>query len=328
MKNIIAILIAAILIFKVIPSEIENKEMPVINEAVDMMYNEKFEDALAIFSYIRDTYPDHPIGPFFIGYYYNFLASFYETDKFDSKIVLNYNLAEKKADFHLNFNRNDPWLNFYKGASLINRGYLLGRDGKRFSALTKTFDGISYIKICLKHDSDLGDAMLLFGTYLFYKSSLLSWVWDSREKAVETVKDSFDKSYFSRYLAISTLGWIYIDYEKYEKAEKMADLALEKYPGCHLFLFLKARAVFERNDLANAEKLYLQIIDKLKRMEETYSNKDIFNSYYFLARIALKRNENTKFEKYKREALNTTLTKNELNMLEKRLSELKGLESR
>ena len=77
--------------------EIEIKEKETVNGAIDLMYLEQFDEAYAIFSYIKDTYPDHPIGDFFLGFYYNFLASFYETDKFDSKIIIHYDLAEKKA---------------------------------------------------------------------------------------------------------------------------------------------------------------------------------------------------------------------------------------
>jgi len=241
------ILMSFLCFLPVLASDIENKELNRINSAVNLMYLEKFEDALSVFSSINETYPDHPIGHFFMGYYYNFLASFYETDKFDSKIVLFYDIAEKKADFHLEFDKNDPWMNFYKGASLINRGYLLSKDGRRFSALSKTLDGISYIKESLVQGEEIGDAKLLYGTYLFYRSDMISWIWDKRPEAVKIVSESIERSNFSKYLAISTLGWIYIDYEKFGKAEEMADLALEKYPSSHLFLFLKARALFEQN---------------------------------------------------------------------------------
>jgi tetratricopeptide (TPR) repeat protein len=325
MKNII---MALGIICSVFAAEIEDKEMASINSAVDLLYQEKFEEALHIFSYVQSTYPDHPIGPFFMGYYYNFLASFYETDKFDSKIVLYYDLSEKKADFHLNYNKKDPWLNFYKGASLINRGYLHGKDGSRFSALTKTFDGISYIKNCLKFDDSIGDAMLLLGTYGFYKSSLISWIWDSRDDAVKTVKESFDKSYFSKYLAVSTLGWIYIDYKKYDKAEEMADIALEKYPESHLFLFLKARALFEQNKLEQSENIYLDILEKLNGLEERYSNKDIFNSYYFLTKISHGKNDTKAFTDYKNLALETSLSFREKEIHEERLDELIKLKTR
>jgi len=328
MKKFTTIAFTFLLLLSASASEIEQKELKSINAAVDLLYQEKFEEAFSIFSYIQDTYPDHPIGPFFMGYYYNFQASYYETDKFDSKIVLYYDLAEKKADFHLNFNDEDPWMNFYKGASLINRGYLLGRDGRRFSALTKTFDGISYIKDCLEYDKDHGDALLLYGTYSFYKSSIISWIWDSREDAVSEVKESIEKAYFSKYLAISTLGWIYIDYEKYDKAEETAETALEKYPDSHLFLFLKARALFEQNKYSDAEQIYLSLVEKMKNMPQKYSEKDTFNSYYFLARIYFSENKIKKFEEYKSFALMVDLTLREKEMLRERIELLKELESR
>ncbi|HXK49616.1 MAG TPA: hypothetical protein PKW56_04040 [Clostridiales bacterium] len=309
---------------QVFASDIENKELSRINSAVDMMYNEKFEDAFLIFSSINETYPDHPAGPFFMGYYYNFLASFYETDKFDSKIVLYYNSAEKKADFHLGFDKNDPWMNFYKGASLINRGYLLSRDGRRFSALSKTLDGISYIKESL----ETGDAKLLYGTYLFYRSEIISWIWDKRPEAVKIVSESIERSNFSRYLAISTLGWIYIDYEKFGKAEEMADLALEKYPSSHLFLFLKARALFEQKKYYDAEQLYLKLLTKIENMKEKYSNIDLFNSCYFLSRIYYETSDHEKSRNFRNKALGLKLTDKEKNILNKRIEYINDLKLR
>ncbi len=322
------ILMSFLCFLPVLASDIENKELNRINSAVNLMYLEKFEDALSVFSSINETYPDHPIGHFFMGYYYNFLASFYETDKFDSKIVLFYDIAEKKADFHLEFDKNDPWMNFYKGASLINRGYLLSKDGRRFSALSKTLDGISYIKESLVQGEEIGDAKLLYGTYLFYRSDMISWIWDKRPEAVKIVSESIERSNFSKYLAISTLGWIYIDYEKFGKAEEMADLALEKYPSSHLFLFLKARALFEQNKFDASEQLYLKLLSKIENMEEKHSNIDLFNSCYFLSRIYYETSDHEKCIEFKKNALNLDLTSREKEILKKRLECLNDLKFR
>ncbi|MDY0016885.1 MAG: tetratricopeptide repeat protein [Candidatus Delongbacteria bacterium] len=322
------ILLIFLCLLPVLASDIENKELSRIDSAVDMMYNEKFEDALSVFISINETYPDHPAGPFFMGYYYNFLASFYETDKFDSKIVLHYNNAEKKADFHLGFDKNDPWMNFYKGASLINRGYLLSRDGRNFSALSKTLDGISFIKEALRQGEEIGDAKLLYGTYLFYRSEMISWIWDKRPEAVKIVSESIESSNFSRYLAVSTLGWMYIDYEKFGKAEEMADLALEKYPESHLFLFLKARSLFEQKKFDDAEQLYLKLLLKIENMEARLSNIDLFNSYYFLSRIYYEMSDHEKSRNFRKKALGLNLSIKEKDILEKRIEYLNGLKFR
>lgn len=306
-------------------SEIEEKESATINAAIDMMYQEHFEEALGIFTYIKDTYPDYPIGDFFLGFYYNFLSSFYETDKFNSKIVLYYDLAEKKAEFHLNYNEDDPWHNFYMGASLINRGYMLGKDGSRFSGISKTFDGISYIEDCLDHDKDLGDALMLLGSYKYYKSTILSWVYDRRDLAVMMLKQSIDSSMFSKYLAISNLGWIYIDYEKYDKAEEMADKALEKYPESHLFLFLKARALYEMKRYNEAIEIYLRIESKMNSMQEKYSEIDLFNTFYFLTKCYFSNGDKVNSEKYLELALFCKLSKKERNTFEDRLDDLNEL---
>ncbi|MBN2856874.1 MAG: hypothetical protein JXN63_00585 [Candidatus Delongbacteria bacterium] len=306
--------------------EIELKEKETINGAIDMMYLEQFDEAYAIFNYIKDTYPDHPIGDFFLGFYYNFLASFYETDKFDSKIIIHYNLAEKKAEFHLRFDSGNPWFNYYLGASMVNRGYMLGRDGSRFAGIRKTYSGISYIEDALEKDKSLGDALLLLGTYRFYKASLYSWLIDRRDVALAMIKQSIETSYFSEYAAVSTLGWAYIDYEDYFKAEEVADSALEKYPESHLFLFLKARALYEQKKFELSIDIYLRIKEKLISMSERYSDKDLFNTYYFLTKSYYGLNDTENSKKCLELAMHMNLTQKEKDVLEDRLEDLEDLD--
>jgi len=306
-------------------SEIEDKEKSTINAAIDMMYKENFEDALGIFTYIKDTYPDYPLGDFLLGFYNNFLASFYETDKFDSRIVFYYDLAEKKAKFHLSNNEKDPWFNFYLGASLINKGYMLGRDGSRFSGLKKTFTGISYIEDCLEYDKSHGDAIMLMASYKYYKSDLMSWIYDRKDLAVLMLKQSIVTSYFSEYLSRSALGWIYIDYEKYDEAEKIADKALEKYPDCHLFLFLKARALFEMKKYNEAINLYHTLEEKILNMQTKFSEKDTFNIYYFLSISYSSLGDDKNSNKYYELATFCRLSLKEKDILSDRIEELDEL---
>jgi len=322
MKHLILIICLIIMPGLLPASDVEDFEKNTINAAIDLMYQEKFEEALPIFEYIKDTYPDHPIGDFFLGFYYNFLASYYESDNFDSKIVLYYDLAEKKAKYHLSNNEKDPWFNFYMGASLINKGYMLGRDGSRFSGITKTFDGISYIEDCLEYDKYHGDAIMLLANYKYYKSTVLSWVYDRRDLAVLLLKQSIATSYFSEYLARSALGWIYIDYGKYPDAEAIADKALEKYPGNHLFIFLKARALFEMKKYQDAAALYHKLETKVSAMNPKYSEKDMFNIYYFLSKSYSALNDRQLSRKYYESAVMCRLTSKERDILRDRINEL------
>jgi tetratricopeptide (TPR) repeat protein len=325
MIRILTIIYVLLNTFNVYCGDIEQKELQTINNSVDLLYKEKFEDALAGFTFLKDSYPDYPIGDFFLGFYYNFLGSYYETDYFDSKIVLYFDLAEKKADFHLRHNKKDPWMNFYKGASLVNRGYLLGRDGKRLSGLGKTYSGISYIEDCLDYDKDHGDALLLLGVYRFYKSTLLSWIYDNRDEAIKIVEKSIEKSDFSKMTAVSTLGWINIDYEKPERAEKLADETLKLYPDLHIFGFLKARALFEQKKYAEAIEYYLKLEKKIISLENKYSGTDLFNIYYFLCLSHKNSGTKAESEKYLELALYSNLKPREREILSDRIEELEDI---
>jgi tetratricopeptide (TPR) repeat protein len=325
MKNIlILILLLTSITFSM---QIEDLEKDRINHAIDQMYLENFEVAESIFYKIRDRYPDHPIGDFMMGTYYNYLAVFYETDKFDSKITIYYRNVEKKSRFHIDQGNTDPWYKFYLGASLVNKGYLLGRNKSYFKGLRLTSKGISYIEDCSKKNNNIGDALLLLGSYNYYKGSLLSWswIWDNRTEGIAMMKKSIDTSYFSKYLGISTLGWAYIDYKKFDKALELANTALKKYPNSHFFLFLKARALFEQKNYALAIDYYQTIIEKLMGFNETYSNVDLFNSYYFLSISFQSLGNKIKARSYYDLAIKCDLTVFEKERLEDRIDDLKDI---
>ncbi len=329
MKTIYVVFMITIIVFPVtshaaiIGPEILEKER--IENAVDLLYREDFDKAFGIFLELKNKYPDHPAGDFFLGFYYNFLASFYETDRFDSRIVMYYDSAQKKSSFHLQYNSGDPWLNYYMGASMVNRGYLMGKDGNRIAGLKKTHSGISYLEKALAEDADFGDAMMLIGAYRFYRSSLFRWIIDRRMRAVEMMYKSIPLSRFSKFAAKSALGWILIDYGKYSDAENIADTALKTYPDSHLFMFLKARAVFESERYNEAKELYLNIKTKLHSLDVQYSEKDIFNTYYFLAVCSRNLKDDQGAKEYRSKALKSDLTPKERSRLSSRISELEKM---
>jgi hypothetical protein len=86
--------------------------------------------------------------------------------------------------------------------------------------------------------------------------------------------------------------------------------------------------LFEQNKLEQSENIYLDILEKLNGLEERYSNKDIFNSYYFLTKISHGKNDTKAFTDYKNLALETSLSFREKEILEERLDELKKLKTR
>ena len=136
------------------------------------------------------------------------------------------------------------------------------------------------------------------------------------------MKKSIDNSYFSKYLAVSTLGWAYIDYEKYNEAIKTADIALKEYPDSHFFLFLKARALYEGKQFKKANDIYLKIIDKINAFEEHFSQVDLFNSNYFLAMSYYQLKDTKKARSHYDLAMQCKLTITEKDRLEDRLDDL------
>ncbi|MDA3886926.1 MAG: DUF3808 domain-containing protein, partial [Candidatus Delongbacteria bacterium] len=106
---------------------------------------------------------------------------------------------------------------------------------------------------------------------------------------------------------------------------ELANTALKKYPNSHFFLFLKARALFEQKNYALAIDYYQDIVEKLINMKETYSNIDLFNSYYFLAMSFNNLGNKVKARSYFELAIKCDLTVIEKERLEDRIDDLKDI---
>lgn len=320
MKKIILLFFITSLLFA---GKIENNEIDNLQNGIDNVLLEKFDEAYKIFKEIKNKYPNYPLGYFAIGSYYNAMTVNYETDIYLDSTKYYYEKAIEIADSLLDDNEDDPWLLFYIGASKSNIGFTYGREGRYTRAINTTFSAIGYLEDCVEIDPNFNDAKFIIGAYRYYRSNVTAWIYDSRDEGIELIYETINNSLFSKYFAVSTLSWIYIDYEKYDKAIKVADIGLKKYPNRRYFLWSKARAYYESGEYYEAIKLYRNILGQL--LVDRKSNFDLFNNYYLLTKCYLGLKDYNSSKYYVSKALKLKLSPYNEDRLDDKIDELKDL---
>ena len=320
MKYIISLLILTYICVAAIPDD----EHETLVAGSHLVLSEKFYQADSLYNSLITKYPDHPLGYFGMASLYSAMMVHYETDRYNQKIKKLYEKSIDLSEKKLEDDEDNKWLLYFIGSAKSNTSFLLGREKKYFSALTKAYSGISYIEDCLEIDPDFHEAKMVYGSYLYYKSNYLGFFSDNREEGLNMVKDVIENSDVARYFALSAITWIYIDYEKYNDAITYADIALKKYPDSRYFTFGKARALFEKKKYSEAIDYYKDINEKLENdtVQTFYDN---VNSCYLISQCYYNLKDTSSTLKYARKALGYKLTEETKDRLEDKLDDLEDL---
>ncbi len=307
--------------------DIEGKYLVELNRGFDLMFSEKFSEAEKVLIGIRDEVPSYPLGYFSLATYYSYLLDYYESEEiflpkikenFDKTIEISENLLVKDG------NEDNHWLLFYIGVAKSNNAYIKGKDGDYFSAMSNTMSGISYIEDCLERNENMNDAKLVLGSYMYYKSSVTHWLYDSRKEGIGLIKECIENSLFSKMIATSGLVWIFIDYEDYDEALFYSNLGLKQYPSSRYFLWGKAATLSKKGKFKESNK----VLFKLKEQFETDSikaNYNKFNASYRIAKNYFELKKNELVLANISDALSYKLSKLNEDRLESRIEELEDL---
>jgi len=308
-------------------SEVENHELSSIQQGIDLILAEKFDAAKLTFTGIIQRNGNHPLGYFALGSLYNAMTVHYETDIYNKDVIKYYSKAIQLADSLIKTTPDDPWLLFYLGSAKSNNGFVQGREGNLFNAVSSAYSGISYIEKCLEVSPDFNDAKMILGSYIYYKSSWTHWLYDRRDDGIAMIKESITSSKISTFFAISALTWIYLDYKKPHLALQTVETGLKKYPDSRYFLFGKARALFEMKLYPQAIKEY-ENLKKMTTLNEVQNNFDPFNCSFRIALCYFAQKNFKAADAEIKSALNYPLAAKERKRLKKSIAELKELQKK
>jgi len=148
------------------------------------------------------------------------------------------------------------------------KAYVKGLESNWFSAISNGFDAIKNFEKCLMIDSTFYETYTAIGTFKYWKSkkgSFLPMIRDERDLGIKYLELAVLKAKYSKYLAVNSLLWIYIDNKEYQKAIKLANEILTKYPKTRLFKWALARA-YESVDIHKSIGVYKDILNDYETM--------------------------------------------------------------
>ncbi|MCI0512308.1 tetratricopeptide repeat protein [candidate division KSB1 bacterium] len=223
-------------------------------------------------------YPQHPAGYLFFAATLQAKMMDFETTQGETAFFANLDSTVRLAELQLRGQPRAAWAHFYLGSAFCYRAFYEGKRENYFTAYRLVTRGMTALRQALALDSTLADVDLGLGSFLFWKSQKmrrLTWlpfIEDERELGIALIQRSLEKGRFSRYAAMNSLAWIYIELQRYSEAIDLAQMGLQDYPSSRYFLWILAEASFRQGDFHAARAAYQKIVQSVVAAE--------FNNHY------------------------------------------------
>jgi tetratricopeptide (TPR) repeat protein len=239
---------------------------------------EKYDTALALFDSLKQNNPQHPAGHFFFAAVLQARMTDLETQKWQDDFHKHIDQAIVLA--RKNIDQNDGIIPFryYFGAGLSYKSLQLGREKKYLPAIKLGMAAVDELEKTMEQNPAFFDPLLGIGLYQYWRSHLtksLTWLpffSDQRTEGIEKIIKAAENSEFSRWAALSSLAWIYMEEQQYEQAYDYAHQGYDEIPS-RFFLWPMAEAAFRQEKFALA-------IDQFKRILASLQSGQELNNHY------------------------------------------------
>lgn len=260
-----------------------------VDKALDLVYDQKYDEAIDLCEHVIATYPDNPMGYFGHAAVYHLYMMSYRVniydEKFDSLAVLTIDIGDKAVKK----NEDDPSAYFVLGAIYGFRGLNRIRKGQWFKAFLDGMKGMSNIKEAHKLDNSLWDTYFGLGLYYYWKSSkakvltFLRMMKDEREKGIEYLKIAIEKGRFTSLESKISLVEIYYYEDRYEEAIEECFSMKERFVDDPTWNYITAKTLGKLERWSEA-KFYFEHLIKILEKVEHKSNSYMGECYYQLAK--------------------------------------------
>jgi tetratricopeptide (TPR) repeat protein len=262
-----------------------------VENAMELVYHEKYDEAICICENVIKTYPNNPLGYLGRAGIYHILMLNYRTSFFDNEFDSVSTLAIQIGAEAIKKNKQDASAYFVLGASYGFRGLNRIRKGKWFGAFRDGLRGISNIKKAHKLDKELYDTYYALGLFYYWKSAkakvltFLMMMKDERKKGIEYLRIVSEKGLFSKYEAQFALVEIYYYEYRYEEALIECLTLRDKFPHDPTWNYLMAKTLGKLNRWTEAMFYFRFLLDFLS--DAPYkSNNFIAECHYGVAKCA------------------------------------------
>ncbi len=247
---------------------LDAKTDSLIQVGIELSIQHDYLKAETNFQRLIESYPDHPMGYFFMAATIQSKMMDYESDQWNQDF---YRYIRSAIDFaEKNEAKNqdhDLWSMFYHGSALCYLAFYEGRNGDYLKAVSHGLSGISILKKIVKIDPEFYDACFGIGSYKYWRSQktkFLNWlplVSDDREEGIDLIRQAVEKGKYTQYAAMNELIWILLDAGRAEEAYSWALKGLEKFPQSRFFLWGAAKSAFELKNYTASVNHFQQLLD-------------------------------------------------------------------
>lgn len=260
-----------------------------VDKALDLVYDQNYEDAKKLCEEVIAKYPDNPMGYFGHAAVYHLYMMSYRVNVYDAKFDSLASLTIEIGNQAIEKNKNDPNAYFVLGAVYGFRGLNRIRKGQWFKAFLDGLKGVSNIKKAHKIDPTLWDTYFGLGLYYYWKSSkakvltFLRMMKDERDKGIEYLKIASEKGRFTSFESKISLVEIYYYEDRHEEAIEECFSMKERFAGDPTWNYITAKTLGKLERWSESKE-YFQRLIKILENAQHMSNSYMGECYYGLAK--------------------------------------------
>ena len=266
-------------------------------EAVNSMYNFKFEDADKQFRWFKVKYPQHPLPYFLMGLneWWKVMPNPLE-EKYDSRLIAYMDSSIDLADKMYDKNKNDAEAAFFLAAAYGFKGRLYSeREQWRKAALAGN-KALKYLdkfknKENLSIEFLFGDGLYNYfrewipENYKSLKPLLIFFDHGDKKKGIDQLQKVTEDAFYTRTEAQYFLMRIYEEEKNTIKAFQLAQLLHNTYPDNPYFHRYYARMAFSLGQIKETEKVSMDILDRIEKKQTGYEYTSGRYAAYYLGYI-------------------------------------------
>lgn len=285
-------------------------------QAVNDMYNFKFEKAEQQFRWLKQQYPKHPLPYFLLGLseWWKIVPNIDNT-QYDDKMLAYMDSTITMAEGLLEKDENNIDANFFLAAAYGFKGRLHSERKNWRKATLAGKNGLGYMEKSrssaeLSPEILFGDALFNYYSkwigenYVLLRPVLAFFPKGDKELGLQQLSDVARNAFYTRTEAQYFLMRIYSnDENRPDLALPVSEYLANTFPDNAYFQRYYARLLFSLGNLSMAEKVSLDILDKLHRKMPGYEATSGRYASFFLGYINKLRRNNEKAKFYFNESI-------------------------
>ena len=198
-------------------------------------------------------------------------ANFLDAKEIDSLLYV----SQDSCEVLLKKNPDDLWGNYLMALTKTYQTYWKLFQSNYIDGFADGFVALQYFEKCLSIDSSFAEAKVAIGNYKYWssvKTESLHWlpfIEDNRESGLHGLESALSEKFMNKDFALISLGYAYLNEERYLAAIKLAEDLLKKYSKSSKIKALLAKA-YEIPEPDKSIKLYKELVNRFAK--ENFEN--------------------------------------------------------